>query len=175
MAKKKEETENISDDVKLITPPHVLREKMGHGGIAPAALEQAQTFIDNNDVDFVPYAGSFLDRLNNAIKAARNAHPRDKQVINTLVKPVMELKANGAMFKYGLITELADILLNFLEDLDNLNDDSFEIVDAHYKAISAIIHNRLTGNGGREGKALVNELYSACQRYTKKHGAAEKK
>ena len=29
----------------------------------------------------------------------------------------MEMKANGGMFKYRLITEVADILLDFLENI----------------------------------------------------------
>lgn len=154
---------------KFYNPPNILREKVGLGGIDPAQLKKAEIFIDDNKLDFTPYAEELLVKLRKAIKAAKAAEKADKAVVNTIVASIMEMKANGGMFNYMLVTEIADVILGFLENLDELNQDAFDIVDVHQKTLEAIIGNKLTGNGGQEGKALAQELYDACRRYKRKY------
>lgn len=161
--------EKISDDVRIITPRHVLREKAGYGGVDTTTVNRAQNYADQLPIEFEPYAKDFLDRLQAAIHAARVNPVRDKGTITTLSSPAMDLKASGGMYKYPLVTALADILLNFLEHLPQLNDDAIEVVDLHLKTIAAIMNSRLSGDGGAQGKVLAGELYGACQRYMKKH------
>jgi hypothetical protein len=161
--------EQLPDGVRIITPRHTLREKIGYGGIDPAVLTRAQDFIEETTVDFEPFATAFLERLQKEIQAARSKPNRNQSDIHAITRPVMELKANGGMFRYPLITEIADILLNFLESLSVLNDDAIDVAEIHYKTLTAIIASKLTGDGGREGRKLINELDGACQRYMKKH------
>lgn len=161
--------EQMPDGVRIITPRHTLREKLGYGGIDPAVLVRAQELIEETTVDFEPYAKAFLDRLEKEIQIVRGKQTRNQADIHAITRPVMELKANGGMFRYTLITEIADILLNFLESLSVLNDDALDVVGIHTKTLTAIISGKLTGDGGREGRKLANELDGACQRYMKKY------
>ncbi|HEY8190182.1 MAG TPA: hypothetical protein VIF12_05815 [Micavibrio sp.] len=160
--------------VKMITPRHVLREKIGYGGIDPAVMERAEEHIAKNDVDFQPYAKGFLERIEQAVAVARPIKVRNRDAVDMIVNPVMELKANGGMFKYPLVTEIADIMLDFLEGLNSLNDDALDLVEVHQKTLHAIIGSKLSGDGGKAGKALANELYRACKRYHKKHPTPKK-
>lgn len=169
MKKDPSTAEEAPEGVKFITPRHVLREKVGYGGLDPAIIDRAEDFIASNDVVFTPYANDFLSRLSKALSAARESKDRSKDAINLLTRPVMELKANGSMFGYPLISDVADILLNFLEGLEDLNDDALEIIDVHHKTLNVIVASNLTGRGGKEGKKLADELYDACRRYEKKH------
>jgi hypothetical protein len=157
------------DGTRIITPRHILREKIGSGGIDPIKLRHAQDYLDHNNVNFEPYAHAFLDRLAQAIADARNATIPDRTVINAITRPIVDLKANGGMFQYKLLAEIADILMNFLEEIPELNDDTFNLLDVNFKTMSTIIKNRLTGDGGPSGKALADELYQATRRYRKKH------
>lgn len=161
--------EKISDDVQIITPRHVLREKAGYGGVDTTAITRAQNYADQLPIEFEPFAKDFLERLQAAIHAARENTLRDKGTIATLSSPAMDLKASGGMYKYPLVTALADILLNFLEHLPYLNDDAIEVTELHLKTIAAIMNSRLSGDGGAQGKILAGELLGACQRYMKKH------
>ena len=151
-------------------PPNVLREKCGHGGINPDLLAMAQKVIDENDLDFGPFAERFIERLDKAIADARKSSVRGRDVINTITGPIMELKANGAMFEYPLVSDVAGVLLNFLEDVKDLNDDAIDIVAVHRRTLNVIITSRLRGTGGKDGIALLQELADACDRYYKKHG-----
>lgn len=167
-----EAQKNTSRKPRFIDPPNILRQKCGKGGIEPLRLERADEFIDNNPLDFSPYALEIMGRLAAIIKQAKSGKLKGKEALDMLTRPIMELKANGGMFKYMLVSHIADIVLNFLETIDELNADVFEIIDAHQNALSVIIANKLQGSGGKEGKALADELDNACKRYYKKHGFA---
>lgn len=154
---------------KFYTPQNALRLKVGYGGIDPVVMERAELIIQNNDVDFTDIAKGFLDRLDKAVEAVRHDDRRSKEGINRLVAPIMELKANGAMFKFPLLSGVANIVLDFLENIDYLNDDSLEIVNIHRQTLRIIVGQDLRGTGGKQGDILVNELVAACRRYHKKH------
>ncbi len=154
---------------RFYDPPNILRQKVGLGGINPALITQAETYIDNNTVDFGPFARAMLDRLQKPIAQARAMDKAGKDAINAIVAPVMELKANGSMFGYFLVSEIASVVLDFLESIPELNEDGFDIIDVHQRTLETIVKNSLKGNGGREGQALAQELQDACMRYRKKY------
>lgn len=154
---------------KFHTPQNTLRLKAGYGGMDPKVMDRAEEFIRVNDYDFTTQAKEILDRLDKAVEGVKRDDHRSKEGINRMVAPIMELKANGAMFKFGLLTDVADIILDFLENTDYLNDDAFEIVDIHRRTFRIIIGSQLRGSGGKQGDVLIKELNDACARYQKKH------
>lgn len=156
-------------EARFIDPPNILRQKVGYGGIDPLIVDRAEQFIDTNELDFGPFALQLMKTLNDLVKDCKAGRRKGKEAVDALTRPIMELKANGGMFKYMLVSEIADIVLNFLENIDDLNDDVHDIIAAHQNALSVIVMNRLQGGGGREGRALAEELYGACKRYYKKY------
>lgn len=163
------EDEEQRQKVRYYNPPNILRQKCGIGGFDPVRIQKAEKLIDNQKVDFHPIAQDILARLKVAIKGAEKMKKPEKKAINEISGPVMDLKANGTMFGYDLVSEIAGVLLNFLENIKELNDDGFDVVNIHHRTLETIITNKLKGDGGPEGRALAQELYLACQRYKKKH------
>ena len=153
---------------RFITPPNKLKAKIGSGGIAEALLDKSQDFIENTAIDFIPYAKNFLNEFAKTSKAAVN-NTEDPEAKDKIIEPIMQLKANGGMFKYQLVSDVADIALQFLETIPEINNDAYAVLIAHEKTIEVIINSKLTGDGGREGYALVKELDQACKRYFSKH------
>jgi hypothetical protein len=159
-----------SKKAKFYTPPNVLRVKVGTGGLPAAQIERAQKFIETNTDDFIPFAQRILVRLDKATRIAKEHKPAGRQYIELIAGPVMEMKASGGMFRYTLASEVASVMLDFLEVIEMLNDDGFNIVDVHQQTLEAIVKKKLVGDGGMAGLALAKELYDACQRYEKKYG-----
>ncbi len=155
---------------RVIKAPKDLQVKAGTGEVAPESLKRAEIVIEKNTVDFQPIAEDFLNRLAAAIIIARKGDGTKESLTHGMVQPVMELKANARMFKYDLITSLANIMMGFLENVRDLDQDAIEIVDAHHKTLSAIVIKRMTGDGGSNGQLLQAELQDACERYFKKRG-----
>lgn len=164
--------EKSKKKAKFHNPQNALRSKAGYGGLAPQTMERAETYIKNNDVDFTGLAQTILERLDRSVEAVKRDQHYTKDAVNRIVGPIMEMKANGAMFKYELLTDVADILLNFLENSQNLDPDILEIVDVHRRTLQVIIVKQLKGDGGKQGDILIRELEEACARYHRKHAAA---
>lgn len=159
-----------SDKVRFHRPPNLFKQKVGEGGIPPERLLKAQTFIEGTKVDFQPYAAEYLRAIENAIAAYESGVLTARETIDRMTLPVMQLKANGGMFRYELLSDIADTLLYFMEKIERLNADSLSVIRVHVSALHSITKNGLGGSGGREGRALLDELERACDRYTRRHG-----
>jgi hypothetical protein len=170
----KEKTKKSKKKAKFHNPANILKKKIGSGGLSPKQLEKAETIIQENKTDFVPFAQKILVRLEKATTDARKHKPANKAAINGIALPIMEMKSSAGMFKYSLVSEIASVVLDFLESIDELNDDGFTIVDVHYQTLEAIIRLKLSGSGGKQGKVMADELYAACRRYERKYGAGTK-
>lgn len=170
MAKKEIRKQQQKKKATYYNPPNRLREKVGVGGIDPLVLEEAEEYIAKNKMDILPYAEQMLHEINTVISDCRAGVISRKQAKERIVPPIMELKANGRMFRYALVSEIAGVILDFLESISDINDDAMDVVVVHQQSLNAIINNKLSGEGGKEGRALAEELYAACRRYYKKHG-----
>jgi hypothetical protein len=157
---------------EFIRPPNTLKQKVGSGGLSEEILNRAQALLENNTVDFRPLGEMYLDSLMRAIHQALTADSeRDnpEQIISAMLYPAMQLKANGGMFHYPLVTRVAESLISFLEAIDAPDRDAAEIVLAYHTSIRAVIMGKVTGNGGRYGDELREALTDACARYFTHH------
>lgn len=164
--------------IKYIKPPNILKMKVGSGGIPKEKIAQAQSAIATFRADFRPDAKKFIAQLSAAREKLEKNPKQAKKGEGTpdeILKPVMQIKANGGMFQYQLVSDVADICLQFLESVDEYDQEAAEIIKAYEKTMQTIIENNLKGDGGTEGYDLVMELHRACKRYFKKHSTKSKK
>lgn len=163
---------------RTIKANHLLQAKVGSGDVAPEKVAKMQSVMDNNKTDYAPMANDHLDRLALAISRARQGTSESPgknsgngmDLIDAMIEPVMQLKGNASMFNYPLVGNLANIMMNLLENIDTLDDTVIDIVDAHHKTLSVIVKNKMTGSGGDYGMQLESELSDACKRYFSKRG-----
>lgn len=142
-----------------------LQQKIGKGPLDEKSIRPAQTIIDKNDVDFAPLCREILTRLETALERSSDPSIPSEHMKELLIAPVMELKANAAIFHYPLIGNLANTVLRFLESILILDTDVIDIVRVHHDTIQMIITRGITGHGGEAGKDLGMELQNACDRY----------
>ena len=154
---------------KFIKVENKIQKKAGYGEIPEVAISRSENIILNNNVDFKDIAIPILATLQSTVQYARTNPDKINVVRQELIKPIMELKANGGMFKYELVGSLASIMLSFLEHIKELNTDAVDIIDAHHKTLSLIIAKGIKNDGGVLGKQVVQELESACARYYRKN------
>lgn len=153
---------------KVIKAKYELQQKVGMGPLDEKKVTLSQAVIENNQVDFVPLGLSILKSLSDALAQANDPSISMKDMKVMLTKPVMELKANAAHFRYTLITDMANVMLNFLESIHAMDPDAINIVRAHHDTLNLIIIKKMEGSGGAVGKQLVDELKMACDRYYKR-------
>lgn len=158
---------------RFIVPPNKLKEMVGEGGIPADRLTKAQNFIRDNNVDFSPEGKKHLAAISELIAQSKVA-ANDKTaetLCEKIILEVMQLKAHGGMFHYGLISLVSDVALQFLEKVKTVNPDVIAIITAYTNTIDVIFENEMRGDGGEEGLSLAWELDQATQRYFKKHAA----
>ena len=156
---------------RIIKASKTLQIKAGTGEIEAEKITKAEIVIEKNAEDFGPIAKEFLDRLLLATDTARAEGSdlnKNAMLKAAMTQPVMELKANARMFKYDLVTSLANIMLGFLENVRELDKDAIEIVAAHHKTLSIIVLKKMKGDGGSNGILLQTELEDAVDRYFKR-------
>jgi hypothetical protein len=159
---------DYAEETRVYKASKMLQAKVGTGAVKPEKTQICQQKLDENTTDFAPMAAEFLAALEKEIERARQGKEDLQSLRDHVTRPVMQLKANGAMFGYTLIGDLANIMLSFLEGVSRLDGDIIQIVEAHHKTLAAIVRGEMKGDGGEPGKAMKAELVSACKRYMEK-------
>lgn len=152
-------------------PPNLLKVKVGNGGLSEEILNKAQALLENNSVDFRPLGEMYLDALSKGIEQARTppSNMDNESIIAAMLYPTMQLKANGGMFHYPLVTNISDRLIQFLEVIEDVDNEALEIILAFHTTIRAVLVGQVQGTGGKRGAELINALIDACFRYFEKH------
>lgn len=161
-------------DARILKANHLLQAKVGIGSIDESKIAKSQRLMDKLAVDFPVMASDYLDRLGFALESARKGDESPAYLIQAMTEPVMQIKANAAMFNFALVGSLANVMLNFLETLDHIDKDVIDIVDAHHKTLKLLINNNMQGDGGEYGKQLQDELKDVCRRYFAKQASNRK-
>lgn len=151
-------------DRKISTTP-ILEQKTGRGTISPDLIINSQKVIDNNTIDFQPLARMFLDDLGGAINYVKKTDEPQRKSLERLIYPIMQIKANARIFNYALVGDLAHTLLNFLENLSEVNEYVLEIIEANQKTLRHLVDNNEGGDKTHIGSTLKSELENACARY----------
>lgn len=155
-----------ADDVKRIEASKELQKKVGTGSIDENKVAKAQEVIANNKVDFAPIAKPHLDLLGKAIReSAGLKNPENqKEILESYMTPIMNIKANAATFNFPLISGLSGVVLTFLETVGRYDRKVVQIVDLLYKTILLVLARKMAGDGGAEGKALLGAFHDVCQK-----------
>ncbi|MBI1327294.1 MAG: hypothetical protein GC136_06585 [Alphaproteobacteria bacterium] len=153
---------------KVIKASYDLQQRVGTGKIDEAVIQKAEVKLQENTEDFGPIATGFLEALAVAIAQAKKGEVSKEELLKSAVEPVMNLKANAKMFGYEMVTQMANVMLNFLEKIPELDGDAVAIIDANQKTLYAIIMKKMKGDGGDYGRMLEAELRGAVQRYMSK-------
>jgi hypothetical protein len=152
-------------------PLNTLKRKVGSGGLSEEILNKAQALLEHNTIDFRPLAEMYLDTLSKGIEQARRASSTadTEYLIAGMLYPATQLKANGGMFHYPLVTQVGDKLVQYLEVISSVDLEVLEIVQAFHTTIRAILLGQVQGDGGKYGDELMQALVDACYRYFEKH------
>lgn len=160
---------------EFINPPNILKSKVGSGGLSDEIIKRAQILLEENTTDFKPLAAMYLTSMQNGIEAAKgetvdhNDHEIVEEAIAGILYPAMQLKANGAMFQYHLVSDIAEKLVYFLEVISEIDIEALEIILAFHTTLKAVINGEIKGSGGEHGDDLLVALNNACLRYFDKN------
>ena len=166
------ETPENSSDVWYFRMPNHLQKKAGGmsgagaGEIPAALLEQAEKKLERVGLDFTDWATDYLGNLSRICADAMQspqARPKQFEDINLVAH---ELRGQGGTFGYPLITTFAKSLYDATRPGTTHDDAAVEIVKAHVDAMRAVIREKVAGDGGEIGRALLKSLEIAIAKHS---------
>ena len=174
---------SLRDDVRAIhfEIPNRLREKLGPDALAsevvidPGLIEEAEERIRE-------MAGDYSDWVSHSIEAMSKAHTalqataaeaddpsalRNRRHLSQISRIAHELRGQGGIFDYPLITALGRSLYETTKDVTTIvTTNRHKLIGAHIDGIRTVFKNKIRGHGGEIGKELLRETAAAVRRLT---------
>jgi len=156
---------------EFITPPNIIKQKVGSGGLSDDILKRAEMLLETSSVNFEPLAAMYLKRIMEGVKEVKTLSVRSdvEHVIAMMLYPAVQLRLNGEMFDYPLISRIADRMVQFLESLEMPDAKAVEIVMAFHTTLHVVVKGRIQDDGGAHGEGLLKALDQACVKYFAKY------
>ena len=152
---------------RIVRPKNTLKEKVGTGGFKKENLEKAQKAIEENVIDFIPIANRYLAELSAVLSKEKDA-VSSEGLYSAILDPLMQLRAQGAMFGYPSITFLTDIIVNLLDSLKNVDSTVVEIVQAYEKSAKMMLSTQIKDQDHKLCQAFAQEIKAVCKKYTER-------
>ncbi len=169
MTNQREQDLHPSLRTQIFKPVNLLKQKVGDGGIDDDKIKNAQRLIDECSYDgFLPLARELTGIIYDLLVLLRKQGIQDSEkTIKDFAANFVQLKANGAMFRYPLVTRISDNVLHFLDSIPMMGDKELDVVQAHYDGLHVVIEGRLEGLENPQANEIHAELTRVCQRYFK--------
>ncbi len=166
----------LREDVRAIyfRPNNRLREKLGGNArdivhFDPLIIEAAQERIKKLVGDYADWAKRYIDSMAGSLKALEvDGWPEagNAKHIANINRIAHELRGQSGTFDYQLVTAFGKSLYKATLDSDmEITEDRLKLVEAHIDAIRTVFRNRVQGDGGQVGKALLREIDLAVKKY----------
>lgn len=155
--------------VEIVTPPNTLKSKVGVGGpgaVDMAALERAEKVISNMAGDYLKWVEGDLRKIGDAYqKLVRGADPR-ADVLDEIFRISHDMKGQGGSFGYGLMTAIGNQLCRVVEKMCKGAKPEIEneVIRIHIDSMKLVIAQRLQGDGGRQGAAMLAGLVKMSEK-----------
>ncbi len=158
----------MEEKTKIIKASLELQQRVGTGVVDAEVVKQAQQVIEDNDVDFGPIALPLLKDLQDSIALAKKGEGDPKSVVESITRPIMNLKGNAGVFKFPLISDMTGTVLALIEHVGRIDDDILVIVDNLHKASTVAVAQKLVDKKNPIAAELAKEFEGVCKRYMEK-------
>ena len=146
------------DKMEIINPPNALKSEVREGGpgaVDLATLERAERVIEQMADEYLDWVQEDLVRIETAYKELAAASGTRKEEADKVFQVAHDIKGQGGSFGYDLMTLIANELCRLIERQDEFGTAEVQAVKVHIDAMKLVIQNRMKGDGGANGQALV--------------------
>lgn len=150
---------NKSVPVEIITPPNVLKHKIGGplGALDPEAIARAEAALKSLGPQFDAWMDEELERLENArLNAAAAGY--DPKSLTDVYARVHDIKGLAGTYEFPLVTRIAHSLCRLIDDEAARATAPKSLILAHLDAIKAAVKRRIRLETDPVGGPLVAEL-----------------
>ncbi|MDD9900426.1 MAG: hypothetical protein OXT65_05565, partial [Alphaproteobacteria bacterium] len=158
--KKEEEKKAAPVKTRVFKPERTLKKKAGDGGFRKDDILKAQSEIDHCEIDFCPVAEKILSTLKEILEIVERGEMDEKEAAEQILHPILQLRAQGAMFRYPTYAEISTEIVSFLEDVKKVDRTVLNLVWNFYRGAVAINKMQIHDPSHEVIKAFQTELSS---------------
>ncbi len=150
-----------NDEMEIINPPNTLKNKVREGGpgaVDLATLKRAEKAIADMADSYLEWVQEDLKRLDVAYKNLEKAAPPRKEEAEVVFQIAHDIKGQGGSFGFDLMTVIGNELCRLIERTDEFGDAEVQAIKVHVDALKLVIQNGMKGEGGANGKSLVDGI-----------------
>lgn len=148
-------------EVRVLKASYALKQKVGDGGFSAQAVKTATERLESAVDMFPTIAASDLAAIEQALKVIQTGD-LSKPVLNKVYSACVELKSHGAMFKFPLVTMVADSLCVFLDAIKNVSMTIREVIALHLQTLKIAIAQGPRAITDKDKAELMSGLNKAC-------------
>jgi CheY-like chemotaxis protein len=168
----------LREDVRAIhfRPNNSIRHKIGAKNYSealyfdPMIIQAAEKRIQALVGDYADWVEKYISSMTEseaALSVDPEFHQTNKKHIANINRIAHELRGQSGTFDYPLTTKLSKSLYEVtLEPGKQITEDRKKLIDAHIDAIRTVFKNRITGDGGEIGLALLHDIEIAVKKYS---------
>ena len=168
-------TRTLRDDVRAIyfRPANKLREKLGPNALRgqidfdPLVIQAAELRIQELVGDYSTWVNRYLESMDQSFEALSTGSGNPSAHIRNINQIAHELRGQGGIFDYPLITAFGKTLFEATSDITaEVTENRLKLMEAHIDALRLVFSKQIKGNGGDVGMALMKDIKRAVHKYS---------
>jgi CheY-like chemotaxis protein len=150
-----------------LPPSQNLQEQLGEMRAADilteAAVEQAQADLEEAESTFIDWAFADIKLLEQAYTTLVHK-PNDEAAARALSEAAYAIKSQAGIFGYSLGTEVATLLVGYLETPRDFTKDNLVVLRKHIDAIHVIFKQKIKQHGQHIGRNMMLALKTLAEK-----------
>ncbi|MGF1628853.1 MAG: response regulator [Kiloniellaceae bacterium] len=165
----------LREDVRAVyfRPANRLRDKLGPNALRaqidfdPLVIQAAENRIKDLVGDYAVWVKNYLDTMGRSYEALCKQDDDPKQHIFTINQIAHELRGQGGIFDYPLLTSFGKSLYQAtLDTRGQITESRLKLIEAHIDALRVVFNKRVHGSGGKVGAELLQDIERAVKKYS---------
>lgn len=148
---------------QVIKPSNTLQAKIPKTG-GPSMDDMAadaEAALDEIKDNYASMVQADLRKINEAISRAMETPASAADVLQEISGISHDIKGQAASLGYPLLTEIAQSLCHFISASELSASLKLDVVSAHARAMGTVMSHTISGDGGENGKRLLDALKAA--------------
>lgn len=135
--------------------------------IDPEVMSQIEGKINEMAGDYSTWVADEIAKLSANLAKLREPGANVRSILSYINSSALDMRSQGGLFGYPLVTEVSKSLFHYTnKNVSALSDNEYELLKAHVDAIRVVIAEKIGGDGGEIGQALLVGLQAAIRKYS---------
>jgi len=162
-----EEHTDETEDVRIVTPPNLLKTKAGDG---PAKLDPETARILDEAIreeakGYPKILDAQIHKMQKICMPFLKGNRMPEAEVGSIFYIAHQIRGEAGIGGLMLVETISNLLCDVLEESDAFSDKLVELVTLHINALAAVRSAELSGEGGNTGEKIVDGLKKARMKF----------